>query len=393
LEQCQLYEATGAAVSKSEYISLHAWRNDPLLRHLPDWNGSIIRTNSTVDDSIISTSGHYSYPVGPLTDSDFKKLESNASFSTPSANIGSNLMDGENKAAQSNVMYYFAKDGYVDPCDAVRTMRSEAMKFGDSSTVSFLWNCTVQQIQRKNPNENVYSVEYLKRCRAPDSALDDATTSTVSTIDADAIVIAAGIGASDIALGGLPMQQSTNFNGCTTQFVSNSDIPTKGNGLSLQRIVVDMVNETHVLQRRNGTVVAGGNTPLHVGGSNASIASLTAVCNTGKSSLEKSTISSKARNLIPNILETKKNERTFEAERPIPFDGFPSIGYYSANGWTETKSHTNESTCRIYSLVSHSGVTLAPLLGALAALEMLDDTLTLDLLKPYRPQRLYTNET
>ncbi|MDE0745912.1 MAG: FAD-dependent oxidoreductase, partial [SAR202 cluster bacterium] len=59
--------------------------------------------------------------------------------------------------------------------------------------------------------------------------------------------------------------------------------------------------------------------------------------------------------------------------RPMPEDGLPVIGF--------SPRHTN-----IYLTLTHSGVTLAPLVGALAALEMVTEIPNNDL-DPYRPAR------
>jgi len=59
--------------------------------------------------------------------------------------------------------------------------------------------------------------------------------------------------------------------------------------------------------------------------------------------------------------------------RPMPVDGMPVIGF-------------SEKVDRVYSLIMHSGVTLAPLVGLWAATEILSG-LEVDVLSPYRPSR------
>lgn len=59
--------------------------------------------------------------------------------------------------------------------------------------------------------------------------------------------------------------------------------------------------------------------------------------------------------------------------RPMPLDGFPIIGY--------VKSISN-----MYVAVMHSGVTLAPLVGEMAAMEIID-SVRIDWFKPYRLER------
>jgi len=61
--------------------------------------------------------------------------------------------------------------------------------------------------------------------------------------------------------------------------------------------------------------------------------------------------------------------------RPLPTDGHPVMGFAPANPGT-------------YIAIAHSGVTLAPILGRLAAQEILEG-ITLDMLSPYRPDRAF----
>lgn len=59
--------------------------------------------------------------------------------------------------------------------------------------------------------------------------------------------------------------------------------------------------------------------------------------------------------------------------RPMPLDGFPVLGF--------TKAVPN-----LYIMLMHSGVTLAPLAGEMAMLEIVDD-IRVDWFAPYRPDR------
>lgn len=59
--------------------------------------------------------------------------------------------------------------------------------------------------------------------------------------------------------------------------------------------------------------------------------------------------------------------------RPMPRDGLPVLGYTSA-------------APNMYVALMHSGVTLAPLVGELAAMEIMDGA-RVDILRNYRPQR------
>ncbi len=61
------------------------------------------------------------------------------------------------------------------------------------------------------------------------------------------------------------------------------------------------------------------------------------------------------------------------AYRPMPRDGFPVLGF-------------SRAALNVYVALTHSGVTLAPLIGELAALEIVEGT-TVEMLSAYRPDR------
>ena len=59
--------------------------------------------------------------------------------------------------------------------------------------------------------------------------------------------------------------------------------------------------------------------------------------------------------------------------RPMPQDGYPVLGF-------------SQAAPNVYIALTHSGVTLAPLIGELAALEIVDG-ISVEMLEPYRPDR------
>ena len=70
----------------------------------------------------------------------------------------------------------------------------------------------------------------------------------------------------------------------------------------------------------------------------------------------------------------RSNSNPLSDTGPMPLDGFPILGY--------TKTVPN-----LYIALMHSGVTLAPLVGEMATLEILDGT-RVDWFNPYRLERL-----
>jgi glycine/D-amino acid oxidase-like deaminating enzyme len=65
------------------------------------------------------------------------------------------------------------------------------------------------------------------------------------------------------------------------------------------------------------------------------------------------------------------------AYRPMPVDGFPIIGF-------------TEAVPNLYVALTHSGITLAPIIGELATMEIVDRA-SVDILAPYRLNRFSTS--
>ena len=63
--------------------------------------------------------------------------------------------------------------------------------------------------------------------------------------------------------------------------------------------------------------------------------------------------------------------------RPMPLDGYPTLGYTA-------------ETPNLYLALTHSGVTLAPVISQLAALEICENVRADAVLAPYRPERFAT---
>ena len=80
----------------------------------------------------------------------------------------------------------------------------------------------------------------------------------------------------------------------------------------------------------------------------------------------------RARTYLPDIGDAQAIPTPI-GYRPMPLDGFPVLGF-------------TESVENLYVALMHSGVTLAPLVGEMAMLEIVDDV-RVDWFAPYRPER------
>ena len=81
----------------------------------------------------------------------------------------------------------------------------------------------------------------------------------------------------------------------------------------------------------------------------------------------------RARTYLPDIGDAQAIP-TPVGYRPMPLDGFPVLGF-------------TEAVRNLYVALMHSGVTLAPLVGEMATLEIVD-SVQVDWFAPYRPERL-----
>ncbi len=92
----------------------------------------------------------------------------------------------------------------------------------------------------------------------------------------------------------------------------------------------------------------------------------------GQTDAEIAQIMTDAAVILP-ALDGAKIKTVQRGRRPIPQDGHPILGF-------------SEAVSNLYLATTHSGVTLAPIIGELAAIEIVDGT-AVDLFTPYRPTR------
>jgi len=115
----------------------------------------------------------------------------------------------------------------------------------------------------------------------------------------------------------------------------------------------------HCKQGADGRIVAGGQIVAGLGTASTEAA-------------DADQILQQVRQVLPDLRDAQV-ERVTLGYRVMPEDEYPIIGF--------TK------TCRnLYVAAMHSGVTLAPLIGRLAATEIIDG-ISVDSLQPYRPDR------
>ena len=316
-------------------LGIHVWKKEPHLSPLVSWLGSLVRFAKS--PAFVDMGG---YPVeGPLSNERIQQLEPFANWQ---------LTEGKNTESQEEI-YFFQDEGCVDPLLAVKTLRLAAKQQG----VCFLSDRNVTNILR-NEQGIIYGIESVSAAES----LSDSNDHSAKFKPADLVVVAAGVGCASKILGGLPLLHKPG------QIVYAR--PKTSFSPRLGRILVDSVRCSHVLQRPDGSIVAGGGA-LETGGSSGAFIFA--------SKLDKSLLEG-AKELSPKIISNAEFTHSEEAVRPMPKDGLPVVGFLQQG---------------LYAVVTHSGITLGPLLSTFASGE-LDSNVECELLDPYRPCRFTQKE-
>mmetsp|Transcript_10293 Transcript_10293/g.18191 ORF Transcript_10293/g.18191 Transcript_10293/m.18191 type:complete len:232 (+) Transcript_10293:212-907(+) len=188
---------------------------------------------------------------------------------------------------------------------------------------------------------------------------------------ADVVIVAAGANSSDEALGGVPLVHNPSRTYFASPFSTLDSSTSSSPPPFLNRTLVDMVSALYVAQRTDGTFVAGGGA-LKFGLSTSNCDKLLLPEDVLKQMTEAQKL---AQQLAPNPVGHSCFTHKEEAIKPMPKDGFPILGYLEEG---------------LYSAVTHSGMTMAPLIGQLVAAEVREQV-SLSILDDYRPSRFDDN--
>jgi len=261
------------------------------------------------------------------------------------------MIDAENASAiepnlqidRDRRIAWCARDAAIDPGGTTRALLERVTDYGGA----VLYPATVTGIEQRGNGLRIRS--------------------NVETFEADLAVVAAGVGASEIArMAGLdidPLRPATPGIIVTTE--------------PMPAIIgaVAYTSDTHFHQRADGRMVLGEKAGPP--GTEAHRALLDGRPNVYPTSdlakAHAARVIGTARRYLPKIADAKV-ESAGIGWRPLPLDGLPVIGHPL-------------STPGLYLAAMHSGVTLAPIVGHLAAMEILDGV-RVELLADFRYERL-----
>jgi len=328
-------------------MGLRAWRSDALLSQKCsslEWCGTLVRTKKQLHPF---DEGGYTIE-GPISMERIRELEPEANFTD--CNTNNNSTDADADADEPVYTYYFADEGHVDPQEAVMVLRQEAKDQG-VSFVSSREERVVELVRDSNNGQVVVGVK-----------TQNTNNGEQKQLLADVVIVAAGSNTSLlVGGGGVPLVHNPS----RTYFSAPLSSTT---GPILNRTLVDMVSSLYVAQRKDGTIVVGGGAVKF--GLSADKKLISSKDEAAAKQLEMA--NELARQIAPkpigNAPLTYKRE---VGSKPMPKDGFPIVGYVEPG---------------LYAAVTHSGMTLSPLIGQLVAAEV-KEQVSLCILDEYRPTR------
>ena len=336
------------------HLGMKVWRNDPVLSGLPTWCGGLVRRKKRINTSIEddpAKGGAYA-GIGPLARDEVIALDPTAEF------LGEPPSCGEE-------IYFYPDEGHLDPARAIYAIRQEASRLG----ATFVGGIAVE-----------------RTIVGGDGKVCGVVAGDGKQWAADAVLVAAGIGSKHLS--GLDIIRQPGMIALTKPATGSTKESTSGVsttccrreeaeenwGTSPRRILVDTINEAHILQRKKGELAVGGGY-LQVGG----VAGALHLDSGGVNKIDEEDVKlAAAREMIksaskvsPSAIERVELSHAESADRPMPSDGLPAIGFCQPG---------------LFLVCSHSGITLGPLLGELAAIEICGVTPE-DLIGDFRPTR------
>ena len=270
----------------------------------------------------VETLQSWGYPI---------RLLGAAEAAQEAAQMEPNLVTGPLAAAS-----YTAIDGHVDTARVIRACLAGATARGAA-------------VQTQTPVVGLRlagDTSGPKRVEAVDTAAD--------TIPCEAVVLAGGPDTPALAaMAGLELSLDHTF-GAT---VLTEPAPPLFRRAAVVHTPSDIEPQLAFRQLVDGSVMVHGGTPAG---------------SLGQTRAEIDRVLAAARRFIP-ALEGISIKEVRRGRRPIPQDGHPILGF-------------SRAVPNLYLAATHSGVTLAPLIGELAAIEIVDGA-RIALLDPYRLER------
>lgn len=342
-------------------LGMETWRRHDVLKDLPAWCGTLVRSSRQTGESGAASK------VSPMKSSAYYSCYAVTLDEARRLEPGVEWVSGSDKTAATVTgetdVHFYPEEGQVDPVAAVKVLRLSARNNG----VKFVEGAETNQLVRDDRGK-VVGIEYTAGAQT-------------AIARADTVVIAAGSNSSDPLLGVGPKHLRLLHQPGALAYIRSK---SSGETMALERIFVDTVAQAHMLCRSDGIIVAGGG-QLVVGGGDDTSLDVTIKPSDGE------TIESigEEDSLIGNDIATNALAamtpsstdcgfdlvKVVRANRPMPCDGLPVIGSADQG---------------LYVAVTHSGITLGPLIGELVAHEVATGSI-FQILDHYRPSQRRTS--
>jgi glycine/D-amino acid oxidase-like deaminating enzyme len=314
-------------------LGMSLWRQVPPYSSLANWCGSIVASKSSEGSGAW---GAYAVKKN-LTPTEAKTLEP--------------LLAVEFNSAVS--LHSYPDEGHSSPRELVASLRESAAAQG----AAFKWGTQVDALLY---NQNQQEDDIAPRRSNGVLARQGGET---LELHADVVVLAAGVGIGSKALGNsIPMLHSPG---------SIAHSAPVASGVTMQSMFIDSTSGVHVLQRPDGRCAIGGDMSGYGVVTDAEAKNQREAPAAGEAFVRR------AAEWLP-ALSSLSVQGVTTAGRVVPQDGFPAVGWSVVSG--------------AYVVATHSGVTLSPVIAALAAAE-LSGGIEMDLLKGWRPSRFPISET
>ena len=375
-------------------LGMSMWRRFTPYQEVADWCGSLVASSSAHGEA---AGGAYAVQAD-LEPSEVRALEPNLCWRSEEL--------AEEGQQQQLHMHHYPDEGIACPHEAVTAVRAAA----EAAGASFLWSMAATEILHDCDEGGKNAKGVRIGSQGGDSA---AASDTMSELRADAVALAAGVeigSATGIGSAAVPMLHSPGMLAYTVPAACSNGAGSRSSQLAepadgsdaegedalqtptsrvMRRILVDTTSGVHCLQRRDGRCVIGGSlrgygrigagssgsasAPTAKDAQNSDISSTAQQIAPGDSPLrDGEELLQRAAAWLPAVGELKL-EATTLAQRVVPADGLPAIGWSASLG--------------AYVLAAHSGITLAPVLAAVAAAEIAQGV-ELDLVDcAWRPDR------
>lgn len=349
-------------------LGMAMWRRAPVFREAAVWCGSLVTSASPSGET---DGGAYAV---------HEELSLDEVATLEPALQGALAGEVSSRSHDQPVHFHrYPDEGLADPLATAAALRTAA----EAAGATFMWGRSVERLLRANVDGATDGMA----CGGPAvgvrvSALPDedgAYDQPPTELRADCVVLAAGVGIASDELGAaVPMQHSPGRLAFT---------PPRGPGAQreLSGIFVDTISGSHCLQRQDGSCVVGGDLSGYgqVPDATAADAADSTAPPDGAADTEGCSAGNegggagdellrRASSWLP-FLRGQAVDVTTLAHRVVPADGLPAIGFSSQSG--------------AYVVASHSAITLAPVLSALAAAEIVNGVEMEVIDEAWRPDR------